>query len=81
MLAGCASTANNDPQRVEQDYGRSVNQMIEGQIYDPQAARKPAADPPMGLDGVQGEEVLKTHREHVGDPDDVAEDVQINVEP
>jgi hypothetical protein len=79
MLAACASTADTDATRVEQDYGRSVRQMIDGQVYDPQAARKPATEPPMGLDGVQGEAVLKSHREHVGDPKDVDEDVRINV--
>jgi hypothetical protein len=79
VLGACANTSDTDPVRVEQDFGRSVDQMIEAQIYDPKAARKPPAEPPMGLDGVQGEAILKTHREHVGDPKTVDEDVQFDI--
>jgi hypothetical protein len=80
-LTACANTADTDPVRVEQDFGRSVDQMIEAQIYDPKAARKPPTEPPMGLDGVQGEAILKTHREHVGDPKKIDEDVQLDITP
>ena len=80
-LVACASTPDTDPVRVEEDFGRSVRQMIQGQIYDPETARKPAKEPPMGLDGVQGEAVLKTHREHVGKPEHVDEDVRMDISP
>ena len=48
MLAGCTST---DPRRVENDFGESVRQMINAQLYDPEAA----ADPPLiGVDTLDG---------------------------
>lgn len=80
LASGCASTANTDATRVEDDFGHSVRQMVKGQIYDPKAASKPPAEPPMGMDGVQGEAVLKTHREHVGDPNSVSDDLRIGVD-
>lgn len=80
LCAGCASTAQTDATRVEDDFGNSVRQMVKGQIYDPKAASKPPAEPPMGMDGVQGEAVLKTHREHVGDPNAIREDLRIGVD-
>lgn len=80
LLSGCASTAN-EPTRVQEDFGQSVRQMTNAQIYDPAAARKPLNEPPMGLDGVQGEAVLKTYREDVGNPDAVRDDLKIGVSP
>ncbi len=78
-LVGCASTASTDPVRVEDDFGHSVKQMIDAQTYNPKAAKKPASEPPEGLDGVQGEAILKTYREDVGSPESVREDVRIDV--
>jgi type IV pilus biogenesis protein CpaD/CtpE len=80
LCAGCASTAETDATRVENDFGNSVRQMVKGQIYDPKAAAKPSAEPPMGMDGVQGEAVLKTHREHVGNPNAVQEDLRLGID-
>lgn len=79
VLTGCANTPDIDPGRVEEDFGKSVNNMIRNQIYDPAAARKPAAEPPMGLDGVQGQAILKSHRENVGSPEEVDKDVDMDI--
>ncbi len=76
LLAGCAST---DATRVEEDFGTSVRQMVDAQIYDPEAAKNPRKDPPMGLDGVQAEAVLDVYREHVGDPEEVTETLRIEI--
>jgi type IV pilus biogenesis protein CpaD/CtpE len=56
------TACSTDPVRVEQDYGNSVRQMIEGQIANPEAARQPSADLPGGLDGARGEKVIEAHR-------------------
>ncbi len=79
LLAGCAMTASTDPTRVENDFGNSVRQMVDGQIYDTKAARKPATEPPLGQDGAHTEVILRKHREHVGDPASVDDDVRVGV--
>ncbi|MDP9139869.1 MAG: hypothetical protein M3O62_03650 [Pseudomonadota bacterium] len=80
LLAGCATT-DTDAVRVEEDFGKSVRQMISAQIYDPTAAQQPPSEPPMGLDGVQSEAVLKVQREHIGDPKEVNKPMRIEVSP
>ncbi len=80
LLTGCSTTAG-DAVRVEEDFGNSVRQMIGAQIYNPDAAKAAATEPPRGLDGVQGEAVLKVYRERVGDPDDVDKTLRIDVAP
>jgi len=76
LLSGCVTST--DPTKVESDFGQSVRQMITAQTYNPNAARTPA--PALtGLDGVHSEAVLKTYREHVGDPKDVQQVVKIKV--
>ena len=52
FVSGCSST---DPTRVEADYGNSVRNMIEAQIYDPDAAKYPPSEPPTTLDGSYAE--------------------------
>lgn len=76
VLTACVTS---DPVRVNDDFGNSVRAMVQGQIYDPRAAQRPAANAPGGMDGAQGEAVLKKHREHVGNPGDVSKDVEIKV--
>lgn len=46
-LAGCISDANY----VEDDFGTSVRQMVDAQIYDPAAASQPDLIPPLLIDG------------------------------
>lgn len=46
-LTGCVL----DPRHVEDDFGKSVKQMISAQIYDPKAASQPDELPPLLLDG------------------------------
>lgn len=78
VLSACAST-DTDPTRVEQDFGRSVQQMVDGQIYDPEAARNPRKSPPKGIDGVQAEAAMEAYREHVGDPGEVTESLRMEI--
>ncbi len=75
-LAACTTT---DPTRVEEDFGNSVRHMVNAQIYDQEAAQNPPKDPPMGIDAVQAEAVLKVYREHVGDPEEVTDTLRINI--
>lgn len=47
IIAGCVS----DPIHVEEDFGNSVNQMVNAQIYDPGTASDPDATAPEWLYG------------------------------
>ena len=46
-LTSCIS----DPKHVENDFGTSVRQMVDAQIYDPAAASQPDLIPPLIIDG------------------------------
>ncbi len=76
LAAGCTS---NDPVRVEQDFGKSVRQMIDAQIYDPTAAHNPPVDPPTQLDGNKAEAGLGAYREDVPRPEAVQQPLQIQI--
>lgn len=78
LAAGCATT-DTDAVRVEDDFGSSVRQMVNAQVYDPQAAKTSGTEPPLGLDGVQGEAVLDTYRAHIGNPKEVSKQIRIDV--
>lgn len=76
FVTGCSST---DPTRVEADYGNSVRNMIEAQIYDPEAANNPPSEPPTSLDGGYAEEVLEAYRDNVSKPEDVKRSISIEI--
>lgn len=66
-VTGIAATAllsscSMGPVHVEEDFGRSVRQMIEGQIADPEAAAAPSPLGPELLDGVGAERSLTEYR-------------------
>lgn len=57
-LGGCSFY---DASRVEADFGNSVRQMVQEQIYDTQAASNPSEDV-MPVDGVILDNSIKTYR-------------------
>jgi len=48
ILAGCVST---EPARVEADFGNSVNQMVQAQTHNPEAAARTESIPVKEMDG------------------------------
>ena len=58
VLGGCSF---NDASRVEADFGNSVRQMVEEQIYDKQAASNPSEEV-MAIDGVILDNSMKVYR-------------------
>ena len=58
-LSGCII----DPTVVEDDFGQSVRQMVEGQIYDPVTASNPSVDGPLIVDGVVVGTIVGGYRE------------------
>ena len=75
-LSACTSY---DPVRVENDFGQSVRNMVDNQIYDPKAPNRTAAQSTGGLDGTQAELLLKKHREHVGNPSDIDTPIDVRI--
>lgn len=51
------------PTHVEDDFGRSVRQMVDAQISDPAVAADPSPNAPDRLDGVGAQETLSGYRE------------------
>jgi hypothetical protein len=74
-VAGCATA----PTASEQDFGNAVRHMVQQQIYDPQAAAQPAADPPLAMDGARGEAALEAYRKQPQKPVS-QEEVRIGVD-
>jgi hypothetical protein len=68
VLGGCADTP-----RADADYGKSVQQMVEAQTYDLNAARNPPPLAPASGDGVRLKNALDENRKDVAKG---AEDVQ-----
>jgi hypothetical protein len=59
-ISGCADTP-----RADADYGRSVEQMIQAQTYDPNAAANPPALAPESGDGARLQNALDVYRKDV----------------
>lgn len=72
--AGCANQS-----RTAADFGNSVRQMTEQQIYDINAATLPDPNAVLGGDPDRLNNTLEGHREDVAKPADVAAPVTINL--
>ena len=74
ISTGCANQ-----NRVAADYGNSVHQMIEQQIYDMNAASSPDPNAVLGGDPDRLNNTLEGHRQDVAKPESVAAPVNINI--
>ena len=72
-IAGCETT------RVEDEYGESVRQMINAQVYDPTTLTDPSTKPVEGADPDMVNNAIKALREYIGAPEEVGKDVVIQV--
>lgn len=73
VLAACA-----EPTALEKDFGNSVRAMVAAQKYTPPAAVQPVPVP-IGIDGKKAEQVLRTYRQDVSQPQEIKNEIQINV--
>jgi hypothetical protein len=71
---GCANQ-----NRTAADFGNSVRQMTEQQIYDMNAASSPDTNAVLGGDPDRLNNTLEGHRKDVAKPSDVAAPVTINL--
>ena len=76
LAAGCAS---NDPEVIEGDFGNSVRNMVQGQAADPSKMSAPEETGVEGADGPLMNEGLKAMRGSVAKPENVKQDIVINV--
>ena len=74
LSAGCANQ-----NRTAADFGNSVRQMTEQQIYDMNAATSPDPNAVLGGDPDRLNNTLDGHRKDVANPASVAAPVTINV--
>lgn len=58
-IAGCVST---EPVRVEEGFGKSVNQMVQAQTYNPEAAARTESLPVKEMDGKMAVDSLNALR-------------------
>ena len=83
VLLGCALFAtactSTTPDRVEASYGDAVRSITASQVYDPEAAANPSADPVEGTDGQRMEAVMQEHRGNIGSADSASQPLVISV--
>jgi hypothetical protein len=72
-VAGCADTPS------DADYGRSVNQMIQAQTYDSNAAANPPEQAPTTSDGARLQNALDNYRKDVAKGAEVKREVDFTV--
>ena len=75
LASGCAT----EPTAVEEDFGTSVRQMIRAQTYNPKTLENPSREPVTGVDGEYAEAVLDAYKGDVSQPEQVRNEIQINV--
>ena len=75
LLSGCAT----EPSATEKDFGNSVRQMVRAQTYDPSTLDNPSRQPVTGLDGEHADIVLDAYRTDIAKPEQVRNEIQINV--
>ena len=76
-VTACNTSA---PTRLEDDYGNSVNQMVQAQVADPNAAAFPREDGPDSMDGDKAVQTLREYRGDVADPEDTSKPIEINID-
>lgn len=70
-LAGCSSTALRD------DYGDSVESLIQAQTANPATLASPSAAGVTGIDGDYARKVMEEMRKSVGKPSEVQQPIQM----
>lgn len=74
--AGCA---HQSADRVEADFGSSQRALLNGQFFDPEAARNPSTEAPTGMDGAKAEQVLEAYRQDNADRQPVSEPIRMEI--
>jgi len=79
LLSACAGW-DSAPERIQADYGLSVRNLVNNQIYYPEKAQHPATLAPDTLDGMKAESILKDgYRSVLAKPDEVRKRTSLSV--
>jgi hypothetical protein len=73
LIAACESN------RTEAEYGQAVRQMINAQTYNPSTLTNPSDKAVEGADPDMVNAAVEVAREHVSKPEDVGQDIVIQV--
>jgi hypothetical protein len=79
LLAGLGLVACATPTPLEADYGQSVKQMTENQVYEPSTLWRPSAAAVEGADPAVLEQAIKAMRTEKTDRSQVAQPLVINI--
>jgi hypothetical protein len=74
LLAGCAT----EPTPLDEDFGKSVRQMMAAQRYEPPGAPALPEEPPV-LDGLKADEAIRTYRGEDGKQEEAAQPIVIDL--
>ena len=80
ITSGCGTIAG-DMTKVEEDYGNSVRQMVQAQIYDPNAANFPSRQGPMSSDGDKAVRTLESYRNDIPKPESIGDEFEFEIDP
>lgn len=65
LLSACADNGY-EPVVLDGQFGRSVRQVSQAQLLNPQAAANPPKKVPQKLDGLVGQNIMNTYRQSFG---------------
>ena len=74
LSLGCS---NNPQQNIE--LGHAVNKVNELQTLNPDAKQQNGTEVHSNMDGQMGENILSTYRDHIDRPQDVKNEIQVNI--
>ena len=78
FLLGTLGACATGETATERDFGNSVRQMTQAQTLNP-LPESPAAAPTIDGDGERVDNVLEAYRENISKPDDVKQDIVIDL--
>ncbi|MCV6612171.1 MAG: hypothetical protein OIF55_15460 [Amphritea sp.] len=74
LSQGCS----NNPQQT-MELGHAVAKMTELQTLNPDAKEQNGTEVHSNMDGQMGENILSTYRDHIDRPQDVKNEIQVNI--
>lgn len=80
FLAFSVGCSSHGLESVEEDFGNSVHLMVQGQIYDPDAAAFPDPEPPTTMDGIKAGNALDAYHKDVGDPKQTEQPIMLQID-
>ena len=74
LLQGCGTTPQHSLQ-----LGGAIEQMTAQQTYNPEAAEQNGTELHGSFDGVTGVNILSTYRTHIDKPQEIKNEIKVNI--